>query len=301
MTRNDVIGSCSAATATLTLGGSVAASSIIATYPHLGSQAVRYTLGALALALLVRARGGSWPRIDLSMAAQLLALTLTGLVGFNLLLLTALQLADSAAIGIVVGAAPMVLALLEPLMQGSIPQRRVLLAALIVTSGAAIAQGGGTTSPYGLLLALGALGCEAAFSLLALPLLPRLGPLVLSTYVSGCAGIILGIAAMLVDGAGALPIPSGAQVTAIAFLGLVVTAGAFVAWYTGVSRLGVARAGLFLGLTPLGALVSSAVTGTAAVTSIHILGAMLVAVGVIVGTGARRTPPQTPPRRGEGL
>ncbi|MFF9691197.1 hypothetical protein [Streptomyces sp. NPDC014623] len=46
----------------------------------------------------------------------------------------------------------------------------------VVTLGAAVAAGFGDGGLHGVLLSLGALVGEAAFSLLALPLLPGLGP-----------------------------------------------------------------------------------------------------------------------------
>jgi drug/metabolite transporter (DMT)-like permease len=107
-----------------------------------------------------------------------------------------------------------------------------------VTVGAAVVQGVGDATLAGLLLSLGALAGEALFSLLAVSLLPRLGPLVLSTSVCAMAAAALGVTAVLVDGAEALPRPSTQEGAAIAYLAVVVTASAFVAWYSGVQRLG---------------------------------------------------------------
>jgi drug/metabolite transporter (DMT)-like permease len=154
-------------------------------------------------------------------------------------------------VGVIVGCVPIVLALAGPLLAHRAPVARVVAAALVVTVGAAVVQGVGDSTLAGFLLSLGALVGEALFSLLAVSLLPRLGPVVLSTYVCAMAAGGLGVAAVLVDGDQALPLPSAEEGAAIAYLAVVVTAIAFVAWYSGVQRLGVERAGLFAGLIPV--------------------------------------------------
>src|SRR5690348_1261978 len=72
---------------------------------------------------------------------------------------------------------------------------RVLFAAAVVTAGSAAAQLGGGTgmtwSGTGLLLSAGALGGAAGTSLLAAPVLPRLGALAVTIYSCGLAGILL--------------------------------------------------------------------------------------------------------------
>ena len=70
----------------------------------------------------------------------LLALALTGLVGYNLFLLAALRYTDPASVGVVVGCIPIALALAGPITQRRRPQSRPLWAAVIVSAGAAVVQ-----------------------------------------------------------------------------------------------------------------------------------------------------------------
>jgi drug/metabolite transporter (DMT)-like permease len=199
-------------------------------------------------------------------------------------------------VGLVVGCVPVLLALLGPLLARRPPHLRVLLAAAVVVAGAALAQGGGRASPAGLALALGALACEAAFSLLAVPLLPRLGPVGLSTYVCAAAAAMLGLGAALLEGPRALALPTAAQAASLAWLGVVVTAVAFVAWYSGVARLGVERSGLFAGLIPVAALACVTAVGTSTVTVPKLAGSLVVGAGILVGIG--RPAAVTAPGRG---
>jgi len=269
------------------MGSSVAVSSVIGRYPPLGGQAVRYALSAAALGVLLRARGAP-PRPTRRGVLLLLALALTGLVGFNLFLLAALRYTDPAAVGVVVGCVPIALALAGPITQRRRPHPRTLWAAVIVSVGAAVVvQGAGAASLPGLLLSFGVLACEVAFSLLAVPLLPRLGPLALSTYVTALASVVLTLAAAIVDGAGALPAPTIAQAAVLGYLGLAATTCAFVAWYAGIGLMGVARAGLLAGLAPISTLLCSVALGMDSLSPLRVLGVLMVGAGVTFGVSGK--------------
>lgn len=307
MTRHEIVGIVSGAGGMLVLGGSFAVSSLLVDAPFFASQALRYLLATAALALIAHQRGllGRWP--SLMELGWLCAVALSGLVGFNLFLLAALRESEPAAVGVIVGCSPLLLASVGPLMEGRLPHRRLLLAAVAVSLGAAIAQGGGATTGLGIVYALLTLCCEAAFSLLAVPVLPRLGPVRLSTYVCGIATVLLAGTSVLVEGIGASPVTTAAELMAIGYLALVLTVGAFIAWYSAVGRLGVDRAGLFVGLVPVSALVGGVLLGTGSLSWVGLAGTVLVGVGVALGMGGRPSTPeieivagQTAPARSVG-
>jgi drug/metabolite transporter (DMT)-like permease len=291
--RGLIVGVACAGGAALAVGSSVAVLGLLTDYPALGSQALRYGLAAVLLAALAASRRGM-PNISLLEALQLAALAATGLVAFNLLVLGALEEAEPAAVGVVVGCVPVVLALTGPLLARRAPVARVVAAALVVTVGAAVVQGVGDTTLAGFLLSLGALVGEALFSLLAVSLLPRLGPVVLSAYVCTMAATGLGATAVLVDGNQALPLPNAEEAAAIAYLAVAVTAIAFVAWYSGVERLGVERAGLFAGLIPVSTLFCAAAIGTGSLGLVEALGVLVVGTGVSLGVSVPSQPAGEP-------
>jgi drug/metabolite transporter (DMT)-like permease len=66
-------------------------------------------------------------------------------------------------------------------------------------------------------------------------------------------------------------------------MAVVVTALAFVLWYSSVERLGVERAGLFAGVVPVSALLSATAIGESSLTLVRLLGAAAVGAGVTVG------------------
>ncbi|WP_405658273.1 DMT family transporter [Streptomyces sp. NBC_01166] len=283
-----------AAAAMLLVGTSTAVSATVADYPVLGGQALRYALAAAILLAVVRHQ--RLPRVGLTLRDLLLlaALAATGLAGFNIFLVEATRQASPAVIGTVVGAVPIVLALVGPLTEHRRPTTRTVGAATIVTLGAGIAAGFGGGSLHGVLLATGALAGEVAFSLLALPLLPKLGPLKVAAYSAALSVPVLVAAGVVLDGTSALRLPTPAETTAFAYLGILVTATAFFLWYDALRKMGAARAGLFAGLVPVGALLTTAVLGLGAVGPADVTGALIVAAGVVIGiqptptSGARR-------------
>jgi drug/metabolite transporter (DMT)-like permease len=183
---------------------------------------------------------------------------------------------------------PIVLAVAGPFMEGKRPRRRLVAAAVVVAGGAAIATGFGGGAVLGLLLALGALGGEVGFSLLALPLLPRLGAIRVSAYSAVAAVPLLLCAGFVTDGRHALRVPTASEACALGYLAVVVTAFAFFCWYDALPRLGPERAGLFSGLLPVGAIVSTMVLGTGHPSPADVVGAGLVIAGLLIGLRTSR-------------
>lgn len=258
------------------LGSSVAISRSIVAYPTLTGQTLRYAVAATILALLGR-RGRPVRRMDL---LRLVALSATGLVGFNVCLLAALRHAEAAVVGTIVGCAPLVLAIVGPLSHRTRPAARLVLASAVVVAGAALVEGTGRGDRTGLLAAAGTLAGEVLFSLLAAPLLPRLGPVRVSAWTCALAVPMLGISAVVV---GERPrVPTVAEAVGFGYLALVLTVGAFLLWYAGLHRLGVARAGMFVGVLPVSTLAAAALLDGRLPRPAQVVGVLIVAVGLAV-------------------
>jgi drug/metabolite transporter (DMT)-like permease len=291
-------GAVQAAVAMSCVGSLTAVSATLTHYPLYGGQAVRYAVAALILLTIarfsehrrdVRTRPGLRPR-DL---ALICALAATGLVGFNIAIVIGTRYTSPATIGTVIGAVPVILAIAGPLMAGGggaqprgrnrrRPAPRTVMAAGIVTLGAGLANGLGGGSLLGFVLALAALGGEVCFSLLALPLLPRIGPIRVSAY-SATAAVPMLVVVGLVTGGPLLAVPTAGQAAGLGYLAIIVTVGAFVLWYDALGRLGADRAGLFAGLIPISAFATTMVLGLSDPGLADLAGAVLVACGVAVG------------------
>ena len=277
-------GSLLAAIAFVLVGSLVAASDSVESYPLAEGQFLRYALAAAALLAIAR---GRLPRLDAREALGLVLLAATGLVLFNVFVVEGVRETDPATIGVIVGCVPVVLAVAGPLLERRPVSGRLLLAAVTVAIGAAAVQwtDGGITAA-GLGLALGALACEAAFSLFAAPHLARLGPLAVSAYACLFALPLLAAWSLASGDGPQLPMPDAAEGLALVYLALAVTTGGFLAWYSAIGILGVERAGLFSGLLPVSALACSAAIGAADVTPARLLAVVVVAVGITLGLRA---------------
>jgi drug/metabolite transporter (DMT)-like permease len=273
-------GSLLAAAALALVGSLVAAADLVEGYPLATGQALRYAAAGLALLAVAK---GRLPRLEAREALAMASLAATGLVLFNLFVIEGVRETDPATVGVIVGCVPVVLAFAGPLLSNRPLSPRVVVAAVVVAAGAAGVQwaGGGITTA-GLLLALGALACEAAFSLLAVPHLTRLGPLAVSTYACLLAVPMLAAWSLIAEGP-SLPLPDAEQGAALAYMALGVTVLGFVSWYSAVALLGVERAGLFSGVLPVSALGFSAALGVAEITPERLAAVAVVALGVTLG------------------
>ncbi|WP_248965965.1 DMT family transporter [Sphaerisporangium perillae] len=280
-------GAAGAATAMFCVGTLTAVSPALHAYPIYGGQALRYAAGGLLLLGVMRARGLAHLRPTRRELALIVALAVVGLAAFNVFIIESTRYADPATVGTVVATVPIALALAAPLMERRRPTPHIVVAAAVVACGAAVATGLGGGSPLGLLLALGALACEVGFSLLAVPLLPRLGAVRVSAYATVAAVPLLLATGLAVDGRAALRPSTASEAAALAYLAVVVTAFAFFCWYDALPRLGAERAGLFSGFLPIGAIISSVILGTGHPSVADLLGAALVIGGLLLGLRPR--------------
>lgn len=287
-----VVGALLGAVAMTLVGGSIAASRVLADAPSLTAQAVRYALATGLLAGYARARGVTLRRPRGLEWAWLVAVSGCGLVLFNLALMAGSRHAEPAVFGVAMAAVPVLLALLGPVLERRAPAARAVLGAAVVTLGAALVEGFGRTDGIGLLLAVTVFACEAAFTLCALPVLGQHGPVGVSWHACWIATVAFGVGGVLREGPAAVLQLTTGEWGAVAFMAVGVTAVAFVCWYTGVRLLGSDRAGLLTGVAPVAAIGAGMLLGDAAPAPAVWLGIAVVAAGLAIGlrsAGRRRS------------
>ncbi|MBT2230857.1 DMT family transporter [Nonomuraea sp. NEAU-A123] len=278
--RNGIPGAAAAMFLVGTLAG---VSGLIQDYPVYGGQAVRYLAAAVIWLVVIRVLGLRFVRLTRRETLLLVALTLLGLVLFNMCVIESARAAGPALVGTVLGTVPLALALL-----GGRPAPRLLAGAVVVVAGATLATGLGSGNLPGLLWGLGALVGEVSFSMLAIPLLPKLGAIRLSAYSTALAVPLLAAIGLVKEGTGMLQPPTPAQALGFVYLAVVVTVLAFFLWYTALPKLGPGHAGLFAGLIPVGAITTGLVLGIATPTVFDLLGASLVIAGILIGLTTTR-------------
>jgi drug/metabolite transporter (DMT)-like permease len=282
-------GALLAALACVLVGGSFTANSLLGDYPYAGGQFLRYAPAcALLLPLAGRGRTGRWAALTPRQWLRLALLAAVGMVGFNLAVLAAERTAEPAVPGVLVGCAPVIVAVLVPLLDGRGPQRGVLYGALLVAAGAFAVQGWGRSDGAGVAFSVCALAGEAGFAVLAVPLLRPLGPRLLSATVCGVAALQSAVLGLLLDGEAWLRRPDGTETAALLWQAVVVTVVGFVCWYMGMQRIGAERASLFSGLIPVAAACTAPLAGTGSYGPAQAAGSALVGLGVALGSGALR-------------
>lgn len=262
------------ATATALVGSSVPVTGLLAGYPVLSGQAIRYAIGAIALYAWLRHSGRQLPGIGVRDLLGLVGMVGPGMLGFNAAILTAQRYAEPGFVAAMIGISPLALALV-----GGRRRPAIVIGAAVVTAGVVVLSGGGSWHGPGLLLsALPPIG-EVLFTVSGAGVVRRLG--VLETCVLACAmaavsGAVLGTVQY---GSLAWPAPTGVEIVALLVLGVLVTAVAFGAWYSCVSALGAGRAGVLVGLMPVAGFVTSVSLGAQPVTLTGVCGTLLVGAG----------------------
>jgi drug/metabolite transporter (DMT)-like permease len=271
-------------------GAGVTASAFLDSAPDLTAQALRYGLAALILRGLAHARHGhltvptprEWPWVA--------GVAAIGMAGINVALVRGVRYADPAVFAVALGCLPMVLALVAPLAARRPPSLSMVAASLALACGTALVAGGGATTGTGLALAGVVLACEAAFTLLAIPVLHRLGAWSLSYYGSLLAAALLLAAGVLLEGPTAALRLSYPELLAVGFLAAGATAAAFVLWFGCVTVLSADGSAPLIGAMPAAAAATAWLSGISDPTW-----STSVGVGIAVlamGCGASRRSPR---------
>ncbi|MGO7072724.1 DMT family transporter [Rhizobium johnstonii] len=245
------------ALAMLTVGSTVIASKLIASgLPPFSATALRFAIAFPVLLLLMWATGAGLPRFSRHDRLILIIQAGAGSVGYTTLLISGLSLTSAADAGVIIGTLPVVSAAISILLLRERPQRALLLAVALATSGVLSiaftpdAAGGSLTGNALIFLAV---VCEGLFILLNKRLKTEIAPLALSTLMAGIGFIVAAIPAIF-----EAPFAHGISTSAVAavvYYALVPTVGGFLLWYAGAERVSGTEAALFTALAPVSAVM----------------------------------------------
>lgn len=277
-TRPGRLGPVAAAAGPVLAGTSVVATDAVLSLPVAVAHGARYLVAGLVLGVVAHVARPRRVRIGWRGWTRLAVVAGAGQVGYTVLAAHALRAGDTAFVGAVAGTAPLGVLALDSIRRRARPSPPVALGAVLAVTGIVLTQGGGVTTWGSVPAALGVMACEVVFSVAAAPLLTSLGSLRVAArtcLIAGAAFAPWGLAHIATT-----PAPDARTLVALTWLSLIATALGSAAWFLGVDRLGASRAGVFLGLAPIGTLLALVATGAGRVTLGAVLGCLVAGAGV---------------------
>ena len=211
-----------------------------------------------------------------------------GVLGNHLLTLFGLRYIGAAAAGVIIGASPAITAFLSSLILADVPFRAVAAGCALSFAGVALVSGIGAESPVGsspviggLLVLLG-LVSWALYSIGGRRVMETHSPLLVN-WTTLLISIIPQVLLLPTDQkflvTGAEPVPLSGWL-ALGYLIVFATALGQQAWLYGVKGIGPSRAGVFVNLIPVSALLLSAIILGEAIGLKEVCGILLILGGV---------------------
>lgn len=294
-TRNSALGIGMLAAASAFLGGAMVTAKIAVTdVPPVTVAASRFALAAIIL-LAVRAAvprlRGSTTRPRLADLPLIALLGLTAAAGYNLLLLTGVQLApasDAAMIGPAV--APIVSTALAFVLLRDRPTRAGLAGMGVSLAGVALVMAPGGVLDgnrvVGDLIFVAAGGLFGSYLVISRVAARRFSPLDITLLGTAFAAVVLLPLALLEGGPTHLLAASAGSLLAIGHLSALATVAAFVLLNAGLARLGVTRSAGFTMMIPVFGVLQAMLFLREPLAGTAALGAVVVLGGIWLGQGA---------------
>jgi drug/metabolite transporter (DMT)-like permease len=220
-----------------------------------------------------------------------------GVLGNHLLTLFGLRYIGASTAGVIIGASPAITALLSSLLVRDIPFRTVAAGCAVSFAGVALVSGVGGDAPTGespwlggILVLLG-LVSWALYSIGGREVMERLSPLTVN-WTTLLVSLLLQIPLLwtdqklLLSGTATVPVSGW---LALLYLIVFATALGQQAWLYGVQGVGPSRAGVFVNLIPVSALLLSAALLGDVIGMREVGGILLILAGVwLVGWQSAR-------------
>lgn len=251
---------------------------------------LRFVLASLALLTFMGLAG---IRLVRPSAAQLLQLAVLGFFGiffYNLCFFYGLQYINASRASLIVALNPAVIGVASWLLfKERLGARKCVgiglclggAGSVIVSRDPQLLVGGGTAW-QGDLLIFGCVVGWGVYSLFSRGLNERLGALQTVTW-----SILLGttLLAMTTTASGKLTVTAlqaidPSQWLSLLYLGVVGSALAYIAWYDGIRHIGATRAGVFIALNPLTAVICGAALLGERLTAPMLLGGAVIVMGI---------------------
>jgi len=233
---------------------------------HVGPFTIAFLRFAMASALLLALtarKEGRLPRLHRAQIVPVVLLGMTGIFAYNVMFFKGLKLIEAGRAALIIATCPAFIAAASALLLkerlgrtalAGIPLS-VLGAAVVISRGdpREIAAGG---VGWGELFILSCVASWVAYSLIGKAVMQKLSPLASVSYSAAVGAAALAVPAALLEGLGPNLGPASLlDWAAIAYLAVFGTVLGFVWFYEGVKLIGPTRAGLFINIVPISAVV----------------------------------------------
>ncbi|MEO0539370.1 MAG: DMT family transporter [Cyanobacteria bacterium P01_A01_bin.105] len=248
----------------------------------------RFLIASACLLVMVWRVEGRLPRLTRRQGGLAVLMGLTGILSYNAFFFAGLQFVPAGRAALIIALNPIAIALGSALFLREPLTSQKILGIIISLCGAAwvITQGqplqilsGGVG--LGELLILGCVLSWMAYTLTGKAAMGQMSPLVSTAYGCFAGTVFLAVPALIGGGWGELLGVRPSALASMAYLGGLGSAVGFCWYYDGVRTLGPARAGVFINLVPVSAIILGALILQEPMTPSLLLGGMLVIIGVL--------------------
>lgn len=225
---------------------------------------LRFTIASLALLLITRLTSGGLQRPRSSHWLPLILLGATGVFSYNVCFFIGLKHISAGRAALFVACTPLVITLLSLVFHRERLPVAGFAGILLSLTGAVFVISNGHPSALldgsfgiGEMALLGCVLSWAAYTLIGRSILHTLAPLTAVCYSSLIGALLLLIPALHAGLLGSLSLLTPTDWFNLAYLGIFGTALGFSLYYQGIKKIGATRAGVFINLVPLFALLLS--------------------------------------------
>jgi drug/metabolite transporter (DMT)-like permease len=269
-------------------GGTFIAGKIVAQDVQPFSAAfLRFAIASAFLVLITWKVEGKLPRIERSLVLPILLLGMTGVFAYNVFFFKGLQSIDAGRAALIIALNPVMISLLSSILfKEELTPIKIIGILLSVIGAMTVISRGNPLHLFQGHLGWGELnifGCVlswVSFSLIGKSVLGKISPLVSICYSSLAGTATLIIPAMLEGLWTFLPVYSSITWLGLFYLGFFGTVLGFVWYYEGIKKIGPTKAGLFINVVPLSAVVLAFFLLNEPLTLSLLIGAILVSTGI---------------------
>lgn len=248
---------------------------------------LRFAVASVFLLLFVYRSHGTIPIPEAGKLFQFLLLGLTGVFSYNFLFFSGLKTIPAGRASLIVAANPVFIALFASLIfRDRLGPLKILGICTSIAGASVVIARGNPLALFQGQLGMGELyiiGCVAswvAYSLLGKPILRNVSPLLAVTYACVLGALCLLPTALHEGMTGDIGHYSASVWLCIFFLGFFASALAFIWYYEGIIAIGPSRAGAFLNVVPISAVLLAFVLLNENLDSSLVLGAGCIISGV---------------------